>query len=259
MCLQRRGEGVNPLSVLGWNLPPPQADSAATIVRRRPAVPDPSPPSTPEELLALWARVIALRAELVAAATHWEERFANPPPSANDDFFRSTQQLRDDAAADLGWLDAQLEGHLKRKDPPYRLFERWSERRVGHRDRAIRTALSRTREVLQQLYRLSPTTPDREELAAAAVAVLGAIQACVPVTTPAPRIQGVPAAVQDDTTKAFIKLTRHRHVKRACHGELDKFGGKEMSYWPSTTVGAAVLLSLAGLPMRPRMLMETYA
>ena len=222
-------------------------------------MPDPSPPSTPDELLALWARVIALRAELVAEAVHWNERLAKPPPSANQDFFRSTTQLRDDAVADLGWLDAQLEGHLKRKDPPYRLFQRWSERKVGHRDRTIRNALSRTTGRLRQLYLLSPTIPTREEMDATAVAVLGAVQARLPATTPAPRIQNVSAAAQDDTTEAFIELTEHPDVKAACHGELDTFGGKAVSYQRSTIFGAAVLLSLAGVPMTPRALYETYA
>jgi hypothetical protein len=203
--------------------------------------------------------VSALRAELVRDATHWERRLANPPPNANEDFYRSTTQLRDDAVADLGWLDAQLEGHLKRKEPPYRLFQRWRERRVGHRDRAIRNALSRTTEILRQRYLSPRTKPSHEEINAAAAAVLGAVQASVPVTTPAPRIQNVSKRARRNTTASFRALTRRLDVHQACRGELDEVDGKAVSFWASARFGAAVLLSRAGVPMTPRAIFEAYA
>lgn len=223
-------------------------------------VPDASPPRTVSELLELWEQVSALRAKLVEERDHWEERLANPPPSANEAFFRSTKQLRDDAVGDLEWLDEQLEGHLKRKDPPYRLFQRWEDRRVDFRERSIREALTRTAVVLRQLHHSKrPTTPSHEDMEAAALAVLAAIQANVPVSTPAPCIQNVSDSARGYVLKSFEELTQHDDVLAACRGELDEFGGRNRSFWASPGMGAAVLLRLAGLPKDPRTLYETYA
>lgn len=203
--------------------------------------------------------MIALRVALVAESTYWEERLANPPPSANEAFFRSTKQSRDDAAADLKWLDQQLAAHLKRKEPPYRLFQRWECRRVDFRERAVRRALELTASVLHRLHSSKqPTTPSDEEWDAAALAVLQAIQANVPVTTPAPCIQNVSDLATGYALPSFIELTRHPDVRAACRGELDELEGHPLSFRASTSFGAAVLLRLAGVPMAARKIFESY-